>query len=170
MPKIIAENIKEKMIVDSFLDLTEQRGLFPTNPQPIIERLGLEQLEFDFAKEFSKPSEKNLQDFRAMLSYDEKVIALNSTQKKNVCRTRFSLFHEIAHYVIPRHIERFYLCSEEDMSARTLMTLEAEANKLAADFIFQKDVFTEEGNQHPIKATSIFTLKNKYKEIGRAHV
>ncbi len=164
MSKIMAENIDEDKIIDYFLADTAQEGKFPTDPSLIIESLDLQQLEFDFAEEFGAFSKKRLQRYRALLSYDEKVIALNSSEHKraNAPRVKFSLFHEIAHYVIPEHIEKFYLCSEEDMSEKTAITLEAEANRLAADFIYQKNTFTEEANQYLIEAKSIFTLKDKY--------
>jgi len=164
--RIIAENIDEDKIIDYFLVDTAQEGKFPTDPFPIIESLDLQQLEFDFTKEFGEFSEKRLQKYRTLLSYDEKVIALNSSEHKhnsaNAPRVKFSLFHEIAHYVIPEHIEKFYLCSEEDMSEKTAIILETEANRLAADFIYQKNTFTEEANQYSIEAKSIFTLKDKY--------
>lgn len=164
MPKIIAENVDEDKIIDYFLATTEQEGMFPTNPSPIISSLNLQQLEFDFSKEFGKSQEKERQNYRALLSYDEKIIALNSSEHKsqNDSRVKFSLFHEIAHYIIPRHIEKFYLCSNMNMSERTIITFEAEANRLAADFIYQKNTFTKEANQYAIEAKSIFALKDKY--------
>lgn len=162
MPRIIAEDIDKDRIIDYFLNETSQKGKFPTNPLRIMETLELQQLEFDFVKEFRGSSGKKSEDCRALLSYDEKIIALNSKQAKNECRNRFSLFHEIAHYVIPEHMEKFYLCSDENMSERTIFTLEAEANRLAADFIYQKNTFTEEANDYSIKSKSIFMLKDKY--------
>ncbi len=162
MSKIIAEDINKDKIIEYFLNETGQKGKFPTKPYSIMNVLNLQQLEFDFVKEFSRSASKKSEDYRALLSYDEKIIALNSKHAKNECRKRFSLFHEIAHYVIPEHMEKFYLCSDEYMSERTIITLEAEANRLAADFIYQKNTFTEEANNYSIKSKSIFMLKNKY--------
>ena len=77
-------------------------------------------------------------------------------------RARFSVLHEIAHYVLPRHQHALYLCDDADLAVNTQSVLEKEANAFATDLLFMGDRFTLEANSHQVCAATVKRLATKY--------
>lgn len=156
MTKKFADSYPEKDEILQYLLLeTGGKEDSPTNPERIIQILKLKLVSFDFI-EFGE----RLEDGRAILSYNQKTIAINA--KLSPHKINFSKFHEIAHYVLPTHIESFYFCKEHDMTIFTQKKFEEEANSFAADLIYKGDIFTIESNSTKISFGSIISLSQKY--------
>jgi Zn-dependent peptidase ImmA (M78 family) len=161
--RIIAENLNLTIedIVEGLLQASGTRGKIPTDVSEVLGYLDLKQLSFDFMKELDfVPELTEKRDIRAVLSYKDKIIATYRKLHKN--QTVFSTFHEIGHYVLPEHVEKFYLCNIEDLSFFAKLRLEAEANKLAANLIFQLDHFAVEASSFPLGCSVITALAGKY--------
>lgn len=156
MTKKFADSYPEKDEISQYLLLeTGGKEDSPTNPDTIIHFLRLKLVSFDFV-EFGE----SLTGGRAILSYNQKTIAINAALSPY--KINFSKFHEIAHYVLPTHVENFYFCKEQDMSMFTQKKFEDEANSFAADLIYKGDIFTIESNSKKISFESIISLSQKY--------
>ena len=163
MEKIIAENLDLTIedIAEGLIKASEVKGRIPTDKNGILDYLELKQLSFDFMEELELvPKVPEKKDIRAILSFNDRTIATHSKLHKK--RTTFSILHEVGHYILPEHIERLYLCSMEDLSYYTKLRLEAEANRLAANLIFQVDHFTEKANNYPLECKTITKLAAEY--------
>ncbi|MBM4278873.1 MAG: ImmA/IrrE family metallo-endopeptidase [Deltaproteobacteria bacterium] len=161
--KIIAENLNLTIedVVEGLLQASGTKGKIPTDVGEILGYLNLKQLSFDFMKELDfVPEITEKRDIRAVLSYHDRIIATHRLLHKN--QTIFSTLHEIGHFVLPEHVEKFYLCSAEDLSFFTKLRLEGEANKLAANLIFQIDHFAIEANSFPLGCNVVTDLAIKY--------
>jgi len=77
--------------------------------------------------------------------------------------TRFSVLHEIGHYVLPHHEHTLYVCDDVGLSFSTRLVMEKEANEFAADLLFLGDRFSVEANCRPIDARTVKDLANKYR-------
>lgn len=131
------------------------------DPMPILDLLGLQHLSLDFQHELPEVLVAGAECPRALLSFQEKVIA--TAHDLDEKRARFSAFHEIGHYVLPQHVEDLVLCTDTDMSHRTPQTREQEANVFAAAIMFHGDRFRTDANAHPISATTVKELAEAYK-------
>jgi Zn-dependent peptidase ImmA (M78 family) len=166
MPKVervIAENLNLAIedVVEGLLQASGTTGRIPTNVGEILGYLDLKQLSFDFMRELDfVPELIEKRDIRAVLSYNDRIIATQRQLHRN--QTVFSTLHEVGHYVLPEHVQKFYVCSIEDLSFFTKLRLEAEANKLAANLIFQLDHFAIEANSFPLGCNVITDLAGKY--------
>ena len=164
MPKLVArtspdvevatDEILETLLVDS-----GAAGKLPTNEHKLLKHLGLEQLSFDFAEELSFLStpQKPPGELRAALHLGERVVATQSGLGKK--RTRFSIFHEIAHCVLPEHHTKFFVDTDQTLSFWTKVRMEREANQFAADLLFQGRSFSE-------RALSLGTSLNGIVELA----
>src|SRR4030067_1013427 len=115
--KIVAENLNLSIedVVEGLLQASGTKGRIPTDVGEILGYLNLKQLSFDFMKELDfVPEVTEKRDIRAVLSYQDRIIATHKALHKN--QTIFSMLHEIGHYVLPEHVEKFYLCNIEDLS------------------------------------------------------
>lgn len=157
MVKKLLEGYPEKEEILQYILLeTAQKESIPTDPDRIIDFLKLRLVTFDFA-EFRTPE---LEKGRAILSYNQRVVAINAGDSR---KTNFPKFHEIAHYVLPNHREKlFYFCDEEKMSPATKNDLEMEANLFAADLIYKGNQFSIESNSVETSFNSIVSLATKY--------
>ncbi len=136
---------------------TDQKNVVSINPYLILELLKLELLDLDFSNiEITIPSNDPL---RALLHYNEKVVAIDSELREE--RKTFSILHEIAHYVLPTHFNRIFLCCESHMSIKTDMSNEKEANQLAADLIFH--LLDKRANEYKLNSKNIKLIGNEYK-------
>jgi hypothetical protein len=160
--KIIAENLNltTEDIAEGLLETSGIKGKIPTNWKQILTFLDLKQLSFSFMNELEFVSAVTEKNVRAILSFNEKVIAVHGGLNKK--QTIFSTFHEVGHFTLPEHIDKLYLCDINDLSFFAKSRLEAEANRLAADLIFQVDHFTEEANTYPLECSTITKLVEKY--------
>lgn len=145
--------------------LLEEAGIFnilPTREAELLEYLGLRQLSFNFGTEpdFLQLAPKIPKDLRAALSMNERVVATHSElgQKRN----RWSVFHEIAHFVLPEHRDKIFLDDDKTLSVWTKHRLEREANALAAELVFQGNHFTEDALELPLSCRTVLDLAPRY--------
>ena len=155
------EALAPEEIAEALLTEAGAADAFPTDEHKLLDFLQLKQLSFDFAKEFDFLSDvPDLpQKLRAALSLDEKVVATHSGLGEK--RFRFSVLHEVAHYVLPEH-RRLYLDTDETLSLRTRHRMEREANRMAAELLFQGNRFTEESLALPLSCRTVHELSPKY--------
>jgi Zn-dependent peptidase ImmA (M78 family) len=155
------EDLAPEEIAEALLSGSGTSGRFPTDERKLLDFLSLKQLSFDFAKEFDFLSE--IPDLphklRAAVSLDDRIVATHSALPEK--RLRFSVFHEIAHYVLPEH-RRVYLDTDETLSLRTKQRMEREANQMAAELLFQGNRFTDESLARPLSCRAVHELAPKY--------
>lgn len=137
--EIAAEEILETLLVEA-----GTAGQLPTDHRKLLRFLGLEQLSFDFMNEveFLDPSKQPTGEIRAALHLAKRVVATQSGI--NDKRERFCVFHEIAHCVLPEHNLKLFVDDDLTLSWWTKVRLEREANRFAADLLFQGSSFSEQ--------------------------
>jgi hypothetical protein len=99
---------------------------------------------------------------RALLSFPSKVIATDEGLHED--REKFSIFHEIGHYVLPSHRGPIYVCDpyDFDIFRKPTWRLESEANEFAAELLFMGDRFVAEANSVSLSAQAVKKLADKY--------
>jgi Zn-dependent peptidase ImmA (M78 family) len=155
--------IEPRELVQFLLRHAEQSERDCINPQELITFLKLDFLCFNFARELPDEAKKTIVGGapRALLSFDDRIIATDDSLDER--RTRFSVLHEIGHYVLPNHEHTLYVCDDAGLSNTTRLVLEREANEFAADLLFLADKFAVEANTRTISARTIRELATKYK-------
>jgi Zn-dependent peptidase ImmA (M78 family) len=158
-PKLTNDEIVETLLAESGV----ARSL-PTDEGKVLDFLGLKQLSFDFAKEldFLDSGNQSLGDLRAALSLNDKIVATHSDLNEK--RSRFSVLHEVAHYILPEHRQKLFLYLDDDhtLSWWTQQRLEQEANRTAAELLFQGSRFTCEAIDQPLAWNTVLELAPKY--------
>jgi len=152
--------IRPYEIVRHILKESGQDPRDAVNVREVLDYLGLEFFAFDFDSVFFDLPQVGGKSPRALLSFHDRVIATDSGLIS--VRERFSVLHEVAHYVLPNHQYEFFLCDEAALAGRSSLVLENEASELAADLLFQGDRFTLEANSLPITAATVKSLAGKY--------
>jgi hypothetical protein len=149
-------------IVNTLLVDAGVAGHLPTDENLLLDYLGLRQLSFDFMNEleFVGSSPGLPANVRAALSLNDRLVAVQSGLGQK--RGRFSILHEIGHFVLPEHRDRLFLDTDETLSWWTRLRLEREANRMAADLLFQGHRFTDEALDLPIAIQSILDLAPRY--------
>jgi len=134
----------------------------PTNEKKLLNFLGLEQLSFDFMREldFLDRPEKPEGELRAALHMGERVVATQTGMAQQ--RKRFSIFHEIAHCVLPEHYAKVFVDTDQTLSWWAKVRLEREANQFAAGLLFQGKLFAEEAFGCAISLNTAIALAPKY--------
>lgn len=154
--------IPHEEIVETLLLEAGTAGELPTNPQKLLGYLKLEQLSFDFAQELGGVS--GAQDLphnlRAILSPKDRIVATHSGMAES--RKRFSIFHEIGHFVLPEHQEKLFADDDRTLSWWTKSRMEGEANKLAAALLFQGNRFSEEALSMNTSVRSVLDLAPRF--------
>lgn len=130
------------------------------NPIQILDCLKLDCELIDLKTVFPPEIVSMPETLRAMLSFPDKLIAIDSSLSKE--QLRFSVLHEIAHYTLPSHQYTFYLCNDKGMGFSTQLLFEKEANEFAANLLFMGDRFTLEANSQKICAATVKLLAEKY--------
>ena len=154
-------NITPDKLVKRVLLETGQEKKENVDPNPILEFLKLKYFPIDISE--LPPDELELSPtdpFMALFYYPEKVLATDYSLSDE--RRKFSIFHEIAHYLLPEHQDTFFLCFESDMSEKSAYVWEQQANQFAADLMFHADLFTRMSNEMPICANTIKELAVKF--------
>lgn len=77
-------------------------------------------------------------------------------------RKRFSVFHEVAHCVLPEHNAKLFIDTEQTLSWWTKVRFEREANKFAADLLFQGKLFTEQSLNLGVSLNTVLALAPKF--------
>lgn len=154
---LIADEIVETLLVEA-----GAAGQVPTNEHKLLKFLGLQQMSFDFMSqvEFLGPSEQPSSELRAALSLKDRVVATHSGLGEK--RSRFSIFHEIAHCILPEHVDRIFVDTDQTLSWWTKARLEREANQVAADLLFQGNLFSEEALSLDLSLQSVIDLSPRY--------
>jgi Zn-dependent peptidase ImmA (M78 family) len=136
---IAADEILETLLVEA-----GAAGRLPTDHRKLLDFLGLEQLSFDFMNEvqFLDASVKPAGEIRAALHLAKRAVATQTGMGDK--RKRFCVFHEIAHCVLPEHNQKIFVDDEQTLSWWTKARLEREANRFAADLLFQGNHFSEQ--------------------------
>jgi Zn-dependent peptidase ImmA (M78 family) len=131
-----------------------EKGL--TNPVDILTYLKLTPVMLDL--EAALPGQRARP--RGVLSFGDRVVGVHSGLIPQ--RARFTVLHEVAHYILPEHQNELYVCTEADMSLLARNELERQASHFAADLLFQGNRFTFEANSVAVSAASVKLLSQKY--------
>ena len=143
--------------------LLKQSGQYErdaVNPHDLLEYLKLTYLSFDFDTNLPPEVKPAASRPRALLSFHDRLIALDENLSHR--RGRFSLVHEIGHYVLPAHQHSLYLCDTRGMSPWTRLTFEKEANEFAADLLFKGGLFAVDAAGRDISVKTVVALANNY--------
>lgn len=152
--------IEPRELVHYLLHESGQDQRDAVNPADVLSLLKLDYETFDFDSALPEEARGEGNRPRALLSFPDRLVAVHSAVRDRPAR--FSVLHEIGHYVLPNHQHRLYLCDDQGLGFSARLSLEREANEFAADLLFQGDRFTLEANSHPIAATTVKTLGKKY--------
>jgi hypothetical protein len=155
-----AEELGAQEILETLLVEAGTAGILPTSEKKLLHFLGLQQLSFDFITEVDWVTDAVPGELRAALHLDEKVVATQSGQGEK--RNRFSIFHEIAHCVLPEHHDRFFIDTDHTLGWWTKARLEREANRFAANLLFQGNLFTEQALSLPTSLNTVLGLAPKF--------
>ena len=134
-------------IVRYLLELTETLKP-PTNAERIASSLGLSIRGFFHNEHGLNP------DIRAYLLPAKREIGISKWLSPH--RRKFSILHEVGHFVIPGHTENLkreamILDDDRSLADHSVVNIEMEANQFAADCIFQLDrLQTEVANEELI--------------------
>ena len=155
--------IEPRELVHHLLRESGQLESNSVDPEMVLRFLELQYLRFDFDNElFYQPKQTfTASRPRALISFPERVVAVDSGLGIN--RTRFSILHEIGHYVLPHHHNALFICEEAGLWRPSRLIHEKEANEFAADLLFMGDRFSSQSNSTKISAASIKELATKYK-------
>jgi hypothetical protein len=128
----------------------------------LLEFLGLDYVSFNFDLELPQEAKQTVGEARAraLISFGDRIIATDSNLDEN--RTRFSILHEVGHFVLPHHEHSLYVCDDVGLSPATRLVFEKEASEFAADLLFLGDRFALEANSQAISASTVKALATKY--------
>lgn len=143
-------------LVEFLLQETGQVEQGSTNPATVLEYLKLQPVLIDLETELPGQRLKP----RGVLDFRERIVGVQYDLMEQ--RARFTVLHEIGHYVLPTHQNELYICDDADLSVWTRNGYEREANTFAADLLFQGDRFTLEANSLPLNAATVKELSGKY--------
>lgn len=154
--------LSREEIVETLLVETGTAGRLPTNEGKLLGYLHLEQLSFDFAQDvdFLARAPNVPAKLRAALSLNDRTIVTHSGLDSK--RSRFSILHEVGHFVLPEHRERIFADTDETLNWRTRVQQEREANEVAAELIFQGNRFTDEALDYPLSCKTVLNIAPKY--------
>lgn len=161
--KISGDSLDHVEIAETLLEEAGVLDLLPTDELRVLDYLGLRQLSFDFGDEpaFAKTDPRIRAHLRAALSVNDRVVATHSELGQK--QRRWSVFHEIAHFVLPEHIEKIFLLdTDQTLSPWTKVRLEREANGLAAELMFQGNRFTERSLDLPLSCRTVIELAPQF--------
>lgn len=155
--------IEPRELVRHLLRSAGQTDRDCVNPRELLDFLKLDYTSFSFAAELPDEAKRSLMGAtpRALLSFGDRLIATDDSLDDN--RARFSVLHEIGHYVLPNHEHALYLCDDIGLTHATRLVMEKEANEFAADLLFLGDRFSAEANARPISAATIKELAARYR-------
>lgn len=154
--------IESHELVRFLLQESGQYSRDSVNPHDLLQLLKLRYFSFDFDLELPADAKQAVggHRVRALLDFRGRIVATDENLKAK--RTRFSVLHEIGHYVLPYHEHAFYICDEAGLSFNAQLKLEQQANEFAADLLFMADRFTLEVNSRSVTAATVKELANKY--------
>ena len=156
---LLAEpSVNSQDIVKALLEVTGTTEP-PTNAEHLAAYLGLRVEDFD-------PDELGLSHkIRAFLWPAKRLIGVHHELKPK--RRKFSILHEVGHFVLPEHItrleERGKITDDlNTLSTNAIIKLEIEANQFAADCLFQLDRFDDWIHNAELNWDNIRAAANEY--------
>ena len=160
--KISGDSLSHEEIAEALLQEAGVLVSLPTDEVKVLDFLGLRQLSFDFGDEpdFVQHAPKLSEHLRAALSVNDRVVVTHSELGPK--RHRWSVFHEIAHFILPEHLDKIFLDTDRTLSIWTKARLEREANSLAAELMFQGSRFTEESLDLPLSCQTVLQLAPQF--------
>jgi hypothetical protein len=153
-------DITPRELVDFLIEESGQAESETIDYTPILAKLGLTHRMLDFNDAFQGIIPPGHGHPRALLSLPERIVVTH--RELLPVQLRFSILHEIGHWVLPEHVENIILCTDRDLSATTRIMREKEANNFAADLLFHGNRFLLEANNLPVTARTIKQLAEKY--------
>jgi len=155
--------IQPRELVQYLLHAAGQREREFVNPAELLAFLNLDYTSFDFQRELPTEAKATVGGGvpRALFSFADRLVATDITL--NVNKVRFSVLHEIGHYVLPKHQNALFVCDDQGLNLSTRLVIEKEASEFAADLLFLGDRFSLEANSRPINAMTVKELANKYR-------
>lgn len=153
--------IQTRELVKYLLRESGQTQQDSVNVADIVKLLRLNFEILDIKTVFTQDFLAKLEPPRAMLSFPDKLIVLNNDP--NPARVRFSVLHEIGHYVLPNHQYNLYVCDDAGFHPSTQILFEKEANEFAAELLFMGDQFILEANSKDVCALTVKQLAEKFK-------
>lgn len=155
-------NLSHDSIAAALLKETGAANELPTPESALLDYLGLKQLSFDFdaEPEFIRAAPNISNRVRAALSVNHRVVATHAGLGPKP--KRWGVMHEIAHFVLPEHVDTLFYDDDKTLSPWANKRLEREANSLAAELVFQGDRFTEESLDFPFSCKTAIELAPKY--------
>ncbi len=132
----------------------------PTDNQTVLDFFGLKLR--NLSTFIRKPLSQIGTEIRAILDNPHKIVFIHDHLISQRYMKNFSVFHEIAHFVLPSHRKILHECSWRDLNSLARKRLEIQANSFAADCIFQLDRFNEEALDMPFSLKTPFELARKY--------
>ena len=132
--------IQPRELVRYLLRTAGQYDRDSINPADLLDFLGLEFASFDFQLELPGEAKETVGGAkpRALISFSDRLVATDATLTEN--KARFSVLHEIGHFVLPKHQHKLYICDDQGLSLATRLVLEKEASEFAADLLFWETV------------------------------
>ncbi len=154
--------IEPRELVRHLLREAGQSDRDSVNPADLLNLLRLEYVSFNFDRELPEEARQTVAGGkpRALISFNDRLVATDESLSDK--RTRFSVLHEIGHYVLPSHEHTLYICDDRGLSFSTRLWMEKEANDFAAELLFQGDRFAVEANSLPVSAMTVHELATKY--------
>jgi len=154
--------IEPRELVRYLLRSTGQCDRDCVNTRDLLDFLNLEYLNFNFATELPDDAKDSVGGGRprALLSFTDRIIATDESLDNK--RTRFSVLHEIGHYVLPGHEHTLYVCDDIGLSFAARLVMEREASEFAAELLFLGDRFSVEANSRQISARTVKELASQY--------
>lgn len=171
MPKLVQDDpdIRPEDLVAALLDACDIREP-PTDDQTV----------FDFLRLRRDTLPGEIVELSTTLGIDPKIRAMLDLRKQLVLvhpgfvgqRERFAWasLHEVGHYVLPDHRELLFKCSWKDLGYQAQRRLEIEANRFAADLIFQGEAFIKEALDSELSLFVPLKLKKRYRASYEAAI
>lgn len=140
-------NKKEiRTYVDSVIKLSNQLSDQALDFNKILKKMFLKTSNFDI-----NSLDKKDHNIRGMLDYQNKHIYIR--EEEILPRMRFTLAHELGHYILPDHIEHFSgstkQCTDDIWNSRD-NAFELEANTFAAELLFKGSYVNDLYKKQPI--------------------
>ena len=158
-PKIESEEIVRELLIAT------QTHEPPTKAERIAAYLNLDIVEYDpYTPPYNLPH-----NIRAFLIPTSRLIGVQRELTKK--QKTFSVLHEVGHFVLPGHATRPSLLDEkgfiiqdtnDKLSITTTIEQEIEANRFAADCIFQLNRFDYRVHKEELNWENIVTAANDY--------
>ncbi len=165
MPKLFQENLdlRPEDLVAGLLGACDIKEP-PTNEQLVFDFLKLtrETLPTGVVSKLS-PALGIEPRIRAMLHLREQLVLVHPTLETHPERYAWASLHEVGHYVLPEHREILFRCSWQDLSPLAQKWMETEANRFAANLVFQNDRFTKEAADKPLTMKAPLGLRDRYR-------